>query len=161
MRMRRAVRLMTCAIAVVASVSLTGQAKPDYSGNWVLNKAASRLDGPIAAVESGTVHIEHREPTFTFQRTFVVGGMSYDMAYTQTTDGKEVVTANQQGGGSSRSRLLWDGGSLVLDVKMTTPGGPVDNVVRYELAEGGRVLHAIEDVTGPATHHNVWVFDRR
>jgi hypothetical protein len=49
----------------------------------------------------------------------------------------------------------------VLNALIATPNGEVHNDVRYELLEGGRVLRATEDVTGPMQHHNVWIYEKR
>ena len=38
--------------------------KPDFSGEWVLNRQASSLSPGADAVQSGTMQIDHREPMF-------------------------------------------------------------------------------------------------
>jgi hypothetical protein len=62
---------VTLARLLVAAVLLTGaaaqtlfsQQRPDFSGEWVLNRMASSLAAESAAIVSGVVRIEHREPT--------------------------------------------------------------------------------------------------
>jgi len=157
MVMRR-VRLMLA--ASLFAVTVTAQAPPDFSGEFVLDRAASLLQAESAVIESGTVRIEHRDPAFRFARTFVVKQQPVDTTYEIATDGREV--ARTVAGRSSRSRLEWQGGSLLLTVLIETPRGEVSNIVRYELLDGGRTLRAIEDVGGVApAHHNVWMFVRR
>jgi hypothetical protein len=139
---------------------VTAQTAPDFSGDWVLDRAASVLQAESAAVESGTVRIEHRDPEFRFARTFVVKQQPIDTAFDIVADGREV--ARTAAGRTSRSRLEWQGRSLLLTVLIDTPRGEVSNIVRYELLEGGKRLRAIEDVGGAApTHHNIWIFVRR
>ena len=59
----------------------SAQAKPDFSGEWVLNRQASTLPPPVSNVESGVVYIEHREPEFRFRRTYVIAGTSRDAVF--------------------------------------------------------------------------------
>jgi hypothetical protein len=136
------------------------QAMPDFSGEFVLDRTASVLQAESAAVEGGRVRIEHRDPAFRFARTFLVKQKPIHTEFDTATDGREV--SRVVAGLSSRSRLEWQGRSLVLTVLIDTPRGEVSNVVRYELLDGGRMLRAIEDVGGAAPiHHNVWIFVRR
>jgi hypothetical protein len=152
--------LVALAIGAVVCVSAAAQQRWDFSGEWVLNRAASLLQGETAAVESSVLRIEHREPSFSFARTLVVQQQSFDARYVIQTDGREV--AGGQNGQTSRSRLEWQGNSLVLTALIRGPRGEVSNVVRYELLDGGHTLRAIEDLGGAAPpHHNVWMFERR
>jgi hypothetical protein len=150
-----AILLGLCWLAPVAA-----QAPVDFSGNWILDRAASVLQAESAAVESGTLRIEHRDPSFRFARTFTVKQKPMETAFDIATDGKEVTRA--VAGRTSRSRLEWQGRSLLLTVLIDTPRGEVSNIVRYELLDGGAVLRAVEDLGGAApVHHNVWMFVRR
>jgi len=137
-----------------------GQQRPDFSGEWSLDRSASLLQADMAAVESGVVRISHREPSFGFSRTFVIKTKPIDTAFDIQTDGREMAQNNR--GLSSRSRMEWQGNSLLLTVLIDAPRGMVSNVVRYELLDEGRTLRAVEDVGGAAPpHHNVWMFARR
>jgi hypothetical protein len=114
----------------------------------------------MSAIESGVVRIQHREPSFGFSRTFVIKAQPIDGSFEIQTDGREVANSNR--GLTSRSRMEWQGNSLLLTGLIDTPRGTVSNVVRYELLDGGRTLRAVEDVGGAApSHHNVWMFTRR
>src|ERR671924_364215 len=130
--------VLSLMLAASMSAMIAAQTSPDFSGNFVLDRAASVLQAESSAVESGTVRIEHREPSFRFVRTFVVKEKPFDTVFDIATDGREVSRA--VAGRSSRSRLEWQGRSLLLTVLIDTPGGEVSNVVRYELLEGGRIL---------------------
>jgi len=72
------------------------QARPDFSGEWVLNRQKSTLPPPVANVERGVVRIDHREPSFTFHRTYVIGGAPREARFARATDGR-VVTETEQG----------------------------------------------------------------
>ena len=46
--------------------------KPDFSGEWRLNRDASKLSPAVAAAaRSGVLRIEHREPKFASHLTIV------------------------------------------------------------------------------------------
>jgi hypothetical protein len=147
-------------ICWLSAPALAQDPRPDFSGEWTLDRGASSLQGEMAAVESGVVRIQHRDPSFGFCRTFVLKSMPIDTAFEIQTDGREVANSNR--GIASRSRMEWQGRSLLLTVLIDGPRGQVSNVVRYELLDGGKVLRAVEDVGGAApAHHNVWIFARR
>ena len=156
--MRTVFLLLAALIFVRAPVS--AQQRPDFSGDWTLDRSASSLQGEMTAVEGGTVRIQHREPSFAFTRTFVIKAQAIDTSFEIQTDGRELANVNR--GLASKSRMEWQGNSLLLTVLIDGPRGTVSNVVRYELLDGGRTLRAVEDVGGTApTHHNVWMFARR
>jgi hypothetical protein len=147
-------------LLLVPPTTTIGQQRPDFSGEWALDRAASSLQGDMAAVESGVIRIRHREPSFGFSRTFVIKTQPIDTSFDIQTDGLEIVQNNR--GLSSRSRMEWQGNSLLLTVSIDAPRGTVSNIVRYELLDDGRSMRAVEDVGGAApSHHNVWMFVRR
>ena len=55
--------------------------KPDFSGEWILNRQASTLESAASAMESGVAWIDHREPRFRFRTTMSAGGKSVEYAY--------------------------------------------------------------------------------
>jgi hypothetical protein len=147
-------------LLLVPATTALGQQRPDFSGEWSLDRAASSLQGDMAAVESGVIRIRHREPSFGFSRTFVIKAQPIDGSFDIQTDGREIVQNNR--GLSSRARMEWQGNSLLLTVTIDAPRGMVSNIVRYELLDDGRSMRAVEDVGGAApSHHNVWMFVRR
>jgi hypothetical protein len=136
--------------------------RPDFSGEWVLDLENSRLHEDYSVIERGVVHIEHREPMFTFRRVFTVKGRPSETSYTVTTDGKEHRTTRPNGG-VTIAAMHWDRDALVVQQRISDPkAGPLTNDVRYELADEGASLRATEDLSGGGrSHHNVWVFRRR
>ncbi len=135
--------------------------KPNYSGDWALDTATSRLQAPwTVGIESGVVHIEHRDPVFRFQRTFRIRGQESVVAIKITTDGKpQTKTEN---GVRIRSRMYWEGDLLVFSQLYSQAGSSdATNVVHYELLDEGRTLRSVERVTGSGAYENVWVFHRR
>ena len=155
----RSLLLLVAVLSCFPSIAISQQ-QPDFSGEWTLDRPASTLQAEWGAVESGVVRIQHREPSFGFTRTFVIKAQPIDGSFEIQTDGREV--ARSERGLTSRSRMEWQGNSLLLTGLIDTPRGTVSNIVRYELLDGGRTLRAIEDVGGAApAHHNVWMFTRR
>jgi len=148
-------------LTVSAAAPAAAQAKPDFSGEWVLNRQDSTLPPPVSSVESGVVRIEHREPAFTFHRSYVIGGAPREARFTLATDGRDVTETGPQGM-PSVSTLRWDGAALVLAMRIKGPGFEATNDVRYELLNGGCRLRATEQGRGPqGSHDAVWIYDRR
>jgi hypothetical protein len=152
-------------IAVLLSLSLvaltaSAQQKPDFTGDWVLDKAKSTLVKQLAGIQKGVVHIEHDDPDFEFDRTFTFDGKDSNFGYELTTDGNEVVS--DEDGNKLYSRLYWEGDSLVYFTRIVAPAGEATNVVHYRLANDGRELRAEEQFRGPQlSYDNLWVFDRQ
>ena len=154
--------VMLAAALVAAGVTpLRAQSKPDFSGEWLLNKQGSTLPPPVSNVESGVVRIEHRDPSFTFYRSYVIGGTPREAGFTRRTDGAESSETGPQGL-TTVSTLRWDGAALVLAMRIKGPGFEATNDVRYELVDGGRRLRATEQGRGPQGNHDaIWIYDRR
>lgn len=131
--------------------------KPDFSGEWILNRDASTLSPGADGVRSATWHIDHREPTFRHKASFQTAGDPIRWEYELRSDGHDAAAGNS--GAATTSRLSWDGDALVVEMRI---GGEMTIVFRHELIDGGRRLRAAEQLRG--TDHdqdNVWVFDRR
>ena len=162
--MHRSARLVLRLVGVFVMAGLAhaaAQAKPDFSGEWVLNRQASSLPPPVSNVESGVVRIEHREPSFSCHRTYVIAGTPREASFTRRTDGSETSETGPQGM-ATVSTLRWDGAALVLAMRIKGTGFEATNDVRYELLEGGRRLRATEQGRSPLGNHDaVWIYDRR
>lgn len=136
--------------------SILAQDKPDFSGEWILDREASTLSPGADGVRSGVWRIEHREPTFHHKAAFVTGGNPIEYEYELRSDGSDAVAAEE---GAS---LRWDGNALVVTFRTRRPDGEMLISFRYELLDAGRRLRATEQVRG--TDHdqdNVWIFERR
>jgi hypothetical protein len=152
---------VTVVVLLVAG-GLAAQQKPDFSGEWVLNRQESTLPPPVSSVESGVVRIEHREPAFTFHRTYVIGGAPREAQFARETDGRELTEPGAVQGVTTISTLRWEGPALLLAMRIKGPGFEASNDVRYELLNGGRRLRATEQGRSPQGDHDaVWIYDRR
>jgi hypothetical protein len=135
------------------------QQKPDFSGEWILNRQASTLSAGADTVETGVWRIEHREPAFHHKAAFVFAGGSREYEYELLTDGREIVSAHE--GGQTASTLQWQDSALVVTFRTRHAGGEMTISFRYELTDAGRSLRASEQVRG--TDHdqeNTWIFER-
>ena len=131
--------------------------KPDFSGEYVLDRRASALSAGAAAIQSGRVRIDHREPSFRYSAAFAADGAApLEYSFELVTDGREVSSAENE-----VSRLYWDGDALVAEHRAGTPHPVFAMTWRYELLEGGR-LRATEHMRGGRRdQENVWEFDRQ
>jgi hypothetical protein len=148
--------LASVLLAAVMAVAQT--AKPDFSGERVLNRQASMLSPAMSGVQSGRLVIQHREPNLTVHLTLVQNGQPFDTVVERTTDGREV--SNTQGR-SSASSFKWDGSALVFNARAQGQNCEGTISIRYELEEDGRRIRAAETIRGCGRdQNNVWVFER-
>ena len=116
--------------------------KPDFSGEWTLNVAASVLSPVVApAAQGGFVRIDHREPTVSVHLSITMDGKPFDVRFERAT--------------------TWDGDALTFTDRTGTPSGELTISFRYELQDAARRLRATERLRGAGREQdNVWVFDR-
>jgi hypothetical protein len=147
-------------VALAGAMTAIAQHKPDFSGDWQLNRQASMLSPIVAPVaQTGTLRIEHKEPNFKCQMTIVLDGKPVETKYEMLSDGRETVATAQ--GRRIVSSLRWDGDVLVATSRVEIPNGEMTVAFRYELQEGGRRLRASEQLRGGGRDQdNVWVFER-
>jgi hypothetical protein len=123
--------------------------KPDFSGEYVLNRAASTLSALGAAgVQTAGLRIRHDGPSFACAGKFAFqSGDAAEWAFELATD-----QPPKDGTG-----IRWDGDALV--VTMQTPGPTI--TFRYELETDSRLR--LEEQLRGSDHDqdNVWMFDRR
>lgn len=157
---KRQALLGASVLAVVVLVAAAAPPKPDFSGVWVVNPQKSQL-AAWARFDSTTITIDHKEPKFRFHRLSVKAGKGDETTYELTTDGAEKV--EKDGGRTSRSRLFWDGDTLVFEDTISLPDGrQATDVVRYTLKEGGKSFVAEEKFRGPVVKYdNLWVADKK
>ncbi len=147
-------------LALLSSLSLLAQSKPDFSGDYVLNKEKSKLQvRQFAELEKATVKIVHKGDSFAFNRVFTSKGKEDPLSYRLTIGDKEL--ASEEDGMKQFSRLYWDADTLVFVTRMLAPRGEATNTVRYTLEDNGRVLRALETFRGPRlSYENVWLFEK-
>jgi hypothetical protein len=140
---------------------IQAQQKPDFSGEWILNKDKSHLELKILKkLEKAMAKIEHRDPVFKLSRVFIIEGEDNSLTLELISDGIE--KSSQEGNQTHHSRLYWEGKMLVFVTRIVAPQGEATNTVRYQLLENGRILKAEEKFRGPRLEYdNVWVFEKQ
>jgi hypothetical protein len=132
--------------------------KPDFSGEYVLNRTASPLEGGAAAVQGAVLRIEHRDPTFRCQGEFSFEGTTSNWEFELTAD--DGAAAGEEP--PTTASLRWDGVGLMVTMPIGEPDVPVTMTWRYELDDDGRRLTAIERIRGGGRDQdNLWMFERR
>jgi hypothetical protein len=134
--------------------------KPNFTGTWIFNAQASTIEG--SAPSASTFYILHDEPHFHLSRTHVFNGKSDTWSIDLITDGKHGVVEHNSDY-TARTRMYWEGSSLILDMQMMTKKGErATNLVKYCLTADGKrfiALERYEDAT--EKHLNKWVFDKK
>ena len=134
--------------------------RPDFSGEWILNRPASTLSPGADGMKSGVWLIDHREPEVHVKASFETAGDPVQFEWTLRTDAGEIVNTHE--GVTMASLLEWDGGALLVRWRIGRPEGEMTISFRYELSEDSRRLTASEQLRG--TDHdqdNIWAFDRK
>lgn len=146
-------------VLLAGAMTVIAQPKPDFSGEWKLNRQACMLSPGAAAAQSGVLRIEHREPRFAAHLTIIFDGKPFDSKFELLSDGREVTATYRER--PIVSRLRWDGDALVVTWRSQGPDGEVTISFRYELQDGGRRLRAAEQIRGGGRDQdNLWVFER-
>ena len=136
------------------------QNKPDFTGEWSLDRQACSLSPGADAMQSGIVRIEHRDPTLRYKGTFTSAGGEVKTEFELLSDGKEVVNSDHEM--TIVSRLRWDGDILEASWHIQRSAGEMKISFRYELLDGGKRLRAVEQLRSSGHNQdNVWIFERR
>jgi hypothetical protein len=134
--------------------------KPDFSGEWVLNRQACTLSPGADTVQSGHWLIDHHEPVFHHKASFVMEAGPRDYEYELRSDGPALPGTDQEA--SPGGWLNWEGDALVVTFREPIPTGLMTVSFRYELIDDGRRIRASEQVRGTSwDQDNVRIFERR
>ena len=141
-------------LLVAAQAAAPVGARPDFSGQWVLNAQESDF-GLIPPPQCRGFKITHREPELVSEET-APGGEPCGLTIRYTTDGAPVAyTANNA---KQVARLTWSGTALVIDRRSNDD---VQMRIESTLSPDGRKLTREFDVDSPqgATSWR-YVYDR-
>jgi len=152
--------VIAAVVALAGAMPVIAQQKPDFSGEWLLNRQASVLIPIVAPVaQTGTLRIEHKEPNFKCHMTIVLDGKPVETKYELRSDGREIVGTER--GRRIVSSLRWNGDALVGTWRVEIPNSEMTISFRYELEDGGRRLRASEQLRGGGRDQdNIWIFER-
>jgi hypothetical protein len=134
--------MKTAKCLVVAGIMLllcaaVAQAKPNFSGEWKMNTAKSEF-GMMPAPTSAVQKITHNDPELKVTSTQVSERGEFTSNNSYTTDGKECVNKGRMG--EIKSKLKWDGDSLVIESKADFGGNDVTITDKWALSEDGKTL---------------------
>ena len=134
--------------------------KPDFSGEWILDRKASTLSHGAEAIKTAVVRIDHRDPTFRYKAKFESEGGPVEFEYELLSDGREVAATHE--GTRTISSLRWEGEALVASWQIQRADGELKISFRHELDNEGRRLRAVEELRGEGRDQdNIWVFGRQ
>ncbi|MDX2180419.1 MAG: hypothetical protein SFV18_12565 [Bryobacteraceae bacterium] len=139
----------TLAVLAIAGAAVFAADKPNYTGDWKLNKAKSEL-GPMAdrMPETVVVKIVHEEPNLTVSQPGM-GGRNQESKL--TTDGKENVTKRQgsQGEMAIKTKAMWEGDDLALNTSIEFGQGTMTQTEKWTLSEDKKVLTIHRKASSP------------
>src|SRR5262245_1075109 len=118
--------------------------KPDFSGEYLLNRQASSLSPGADTVRSARLRITHRDPNVRIEGKFDFEGNAFEYSMELVADGREVAGPD----GGSATSLRWDSDALLFIDRTTGSGSVVTMSWRYELQGEGRRLMATEEIRG-------------
>jgi hypothetical protein len=106
---------LSLVVGLAAGISAAAQERPNFTGDWTLDLKASQLHEDYRALERGVVRIEHREPAFTFRRTFFVKGQPSEASgqlnnrvkYELTDEGRTLRATEDFDGGGRSHHNVW------------------------------------------------------
>jgi hypothetical protein len=152
------VLLMSFGLFNVAAIEAGNgvQAKPNLSGNWVLDIARSnfgRLAGSQFKNAKMTLKITHREPEVKIVRNATLGGQSRNHNLNYFTDGRGESNPNILSNEAMRSKTRWEGAKLISrsSSSMSFNGQSVnlEAIEKRELSADGKLLTITNTISSP------------
>lgn len=133
----------------------TPAARPDFSGNWVLDHSKSSL-GPLERALSSaevTLVITHKEPELKISRKASVNGREQAQILTYYSDARGETNPAVLGPNEMKTKTKWDKSKLVSDASASfnTPRGDtihIDTSEKRELSADGNTLTITVSVSG-------------
>ncbi|MCS7026043.1 MAG: hypothetical protein NZV14_14665 [Bryobacteraceae bacterium] len=131
------IRRPTWLITIALLIPVWASAKPNFSGEWVMNAAKSDF-GPLPAPSRMVRTIQHDEPNLHIknQQTGAQGEITTELKY--TTDGKEWTNTTRAG--EVRGTCKWEGETLVVESRRTIQSIEIVQTDRWTLGENGKTM---------------------
>lgn len=144
--MKRA-RIGIIAVAMIAVAAVAFAQKPDFSGTWTLDEAASGVTAPPAGgggggggrgggvLGNGPTTVKQTADTLTIERTMGEN----KVVTTYKLDGTESKNSMMGRGGTpveSVSVAKFDGGTLTITTKQDMGNGPMESTSKWTLTGG-------------------------
>ena len=130
--------------------------KPNFSGEYALDRPSSVLSTSAAAIVGAMMRIEHDDPQFRCSARFASVADAIEFKFERFTDGREILASAHEG-----SRCYWEGDALISEDRMGLGEAAIVMRWQYELINDGRRLRATERIRGAGRDQdNVWEFER-
>lgn len=133
----------------------------NFTGRWVLNveRCELGLDDLRKELSAGVLAIDHREPKFSFQREFIIGGAPTRVGYNLEIDGP--INEEVQEDRTLRMSLRRENDDLLFHTEILSDNAIATNDVTYTVLDNGDTLQAKEVYRSESLNYeNLWVFTR-
>ena len=131
--------------------------KPNFPGEYTLDRSSSVLSTHAAAIVRAVLRIEHDEPRFRCEGKFASASDTVEFTFERFTDGRETAVSADE-----RSRCYWGGDALISEDRMGSGDAAMVMTWRYELMTAERRLRATERIRGAGRDQdNVWEFQQQ
>ena len=131
--------------------------KPNFSGEYVLDRPSSVLSAHAAGMVSAVLRIEHDDPRFACSAKFSSATDVVEFAFERFTDGREMGSSGGEG-----SRCYWEGDTLVSEDRIGSGDAAMIMTWRYDPVDNGHRLRANERIRGAGRDQdNIWEFERQ
>jgi len=140
----RRVAFFTVVLALAVVTLAFAQAKPDFSGKWMLDPAKSEMGGgqggpPGGAGRGPSGPMVLKQSATELVRETQRGEQSVTATY--KLDGSE--STNAMGQMTAKSTAKWDGDKLVIKTVRETPNGTMETTETYSLGADGKELTVV------------------
>jgi hypothetical protein len=120
--------------------------KPNFSGTWKMDPDKS-VFGPVPPTASLVLAIDHKEPAISVHQTSSGPEGDRDVTSKYTTDGKEAT--NDFMGTPVKSKVHWDGQTLMIDSSLDAGGMEVKVASKWTLAADGKTMNDVVKISSP------------
>jgi hypothetical protein len=135
-------------LLMIAAATLVAMAadKPNFSGTWKMDPDKS-VFGPVPPTASLVLAIDHKEPAISVHQTSSGPEGDRDLTSKYSTDGKE--TTNDFMGTPVKSKVRWDGNTLLIDSSLDAGGMEVKLSSKWTMAADGKTFTDVVNISSP------------
>jgi hypothetical protein len=152
-----AVAILTLAAGAAAAEKPKASDRPNYSGEWKMNSAASNF-GQLPAPDSFVRKIEHADPALNIVENQSAGGAQSATTRKMTTDGKPASI--ELNGFTALCSAVWDGKDIVATSNLESAGLKFTD--KMSLSADGKTLTSKVHIASPQGDADLAiVFDRQ
>jgi hypothetical protein len=138
-------------ILLLAASAPAQEARPNFSGTWILDLEKSDF-AQMPAPDSIVNVIDHKEPALKIATTQKGQQGEVTNERNLTTDGKENANKMRTMGGEQqevKSTTKWVGRKLMTAFKLDVQGGVIEITDAWELSGDGKTMTVVRDLKNP------------